>query len=61
MFTNVIFFIFQISKLELELEDAKQKLKDMTDHCQKEIEDKKIAEEDLLREVEKAVFENLLQ
>ncbi|XP_049621982.1 synaptonemal complex protein 1 [Suncus etruscus] len=44
----------KISKLELELEDAKQKLKDMTDHCQKEIEDKKIVEEDLLREVEKA-------
>ncbi|XP_055995115.1 synaptonemal complex protein 1 [Sorex fumeus] len=44
----------KISKLELELDDAKQKFKDVTDSYQKEIEDKKIAEENLLGEVEKA-------
>ncbi|XP_015979891.2 synaptonemal complex protein 1 isoform X2 [Rousettus aegyptiacus] len=44
----------KVGKLELELEDAKQKVKEMTDNCQKEIEDKKISEENLLREVEKA-------
>ncbi|ELK05939.1 Synaptonemal complex protein 1 [Pteropus alecto] len=44
----------KVSKLELELEGAKQKVKEMTDNCQKEIEDKKISEENLLREVDKA-------
>ncbi|XP_024426302.1 synaptonemal complex protein 1 [Desmodus rotundus] len=43
----------KVSKLELELEGAKQKFKEMTDSYQKEIEDKKISEENLLGEVEK--------
>ncbi|XP_045672864.1 synaptonemal complex protein 1 isoform X2 [Phyllostomus hastatus] len=43
----------KVSKLELELEGAKQKFKEMTDCYQKEIEDKKISEENLLGEVEK--------
>ncbi|XP_058893078.1 synaptonemal complex protein 1 isoform X1 [Kogia breviceps] len=44
----------KVSKLELELEGAKQKFKEMTDSYQKEIEDKKLLEENLLGEVEKA-------
>ncbi|XP_004401333.1 PREDICTED: synaptonemal complex protein 1 [Odobenus rosmarus divergens] len=44
----------KVSKLELELEGTKQKFKEMTDSYQKEIEDKKISEENLLEEVEKA-------
>ncbi|XP_073090493.1 synaptonemal complex protein 1 isoform X3 [Manis javanica] len=44
----------KVSKLELELEGAKQKFKEMTDSYQKVIEDKKISEENLLEEVEKA-------
>uniref|UniRef100_A0A8C4LCR6 Synaptonemal complex protein 1 n=1 Tax=Equus asinus TaxID=9793 RepID=A0A8C4LCR6_EQUAS len=44
----------KVSKLELELEGAKQKFREMTDSYQKEIEDKKISEENLLGEVEKA-------
>uniref|UniRef100_A0A8C7AKG8 Synaptonemal complex protein 1 n=1 Tax=Neovison vison TaxID=452646 RepID=A0A8C7AKG8_NEOVI len=44
----------KVSKLELELEGAKQKFKEMTDSYQKKIEDKKISEENLLEEVEKA-------
>nr|XP_055168517.1 synaptonemal complex protein 1 isoform X2 [Nyctereutes procyonoides] len=44
----------KVSKLELELEDAKQKFKEMTGSYQKEIEDKKMSEENLLQEVEKA-------
>ncbi|XP_026339466.1 synaptonemal complex protein 1 [Ursus arctos] len=44
----------KVSKLELELEGAKKKFKEMTDRYQKEIEDKKISEENLLEEVEKA-------
>ncbi|XP_004420685.1 PREDICTED: synaptonemal complex protein 1 [Ceratotherium simum simum] len=44
----------KVSKLELELEGAKQKFKEMADSYQKEIEDKKISEENLLGEVEKA-------
>ncbi|XP_008055083.1 synaptonemal complex protein 1 isoform X2 [Carlito syrichta] len=44
----------KVSKLELELESVKQKFEEMTDSYQKEIEDKKISEENLLREVEKA-------
>ncbi|XP_054421051.1 synaptonemal complex protein 1 [Pteronotus mesoamericanus] len=44
----------KVSKLELELEGAKQKFKEMTDSYQKEIEDKKISEKNLLGEVEKA-------
>ncbi|XP_073752188.1 synaptonemal complex protein 1 isoform X5 [Callorhinus ursinus] len=44
----------KVSKLELELEGTKQKFKEMTDNYQKEIEDKKISEENLLEEVEKA-------
>ncbi|XP_041610099.1 synaptonemal complex protein 1 isoform X2 [Vulpes lagopus] len=44
----------KVSKLELELEDAKQKFKEMTGSYQKEIEDKKVSEENLLQEVEKA-------
>ncbi|XP_053512042.1 synaptonemal complex protein 1 isoform X2 [Artibeus jamaicensis] len=43
----------KVSKLELELEGAKQKFKETTDSYQKEIEDKKISEENLLGEVEK--------
>ncbi|XP_028358947.1 synaptonemal complex protein 1 [Phyllostomus discolor] len=43
----------KVSKLELELEGAKQKFEEMTDSYQKEIEDKKISEENLLGEVEK--------
>ncbi|XP_016078901.1 PREDICTED: synaptonemal complex protein 1 isoform X2 [Miniopterus natalensis] len=44
----------KVSKLESELEGAKKKFKEMTDSYQKEIEDKKISEENLLGEVEKA-------
>ncbi|XP_057603251.1 synaptonemal complex protein 1 isoform X2 [Hippopotamus amphibius kiboko] len=44
----------KVSKLEVELEDAKQKFKEMTDSYQKEVEDKKLLEENLLGEVEKA-------
>ncbi|TEA37465.1 hypothetical protein DBR06_SOUSAS14210054 [Sousa chinensis] len=44
----------KVNKLELELEGAKQKFKEMTDSYQKEIEDKKLLEENLLGEVEKA-------
>ncbi|XP_019488757.1 PREDICTED: synaptonemal complex protein 1 [Hipposideros armiger] len=44
----------KVRKLELELEGAKQKYKEMTDSYQKEIEDRKIIEENLLGEVEKA-------
>ncbi|XP_064138454.1 synaptonemal complex protein 1 isoform X2 [Loxodonta africana] len=44
----------KVSKLELELESVKQKLEEMTDSYQKEIEDKKTSEENLLGEVEKA-------
>ncbi|XP_047582369.1 synaptonemal complex protein 1 isoform X4 [Lutra lutra] len=40
----------KVSKLELELEGAKQKFKEMTDSYQKKIEDKKISEENLLEE-----------
>uniref|UniRef100_A0A8D0IKS6 Uncharacterized protein n=1 Tax=Sus scrofa TaxID=9823 RepID=A0A8D0IKS6_PIG len=43
-----------VSKLELELESTKQKFKEMTDIYQKEIEDKKLSEENLLGEVDKA-------
>ncbi|XP_054319133.1 synaptonemal complex protein 1 isoform X7 [Pongo pygmaeus] len=44
----------KVNKLELELESAKQKCGEITDTYQKEIEDKKISEENLLEEVEKA-------
>uniref|UniRef100_A0AC11CFG0 Synaptonemal complex protein 1 n=1 Tax=Ovis aries TaxID=9940 RepID=A0AC11CFG0_SHEEP len=44
----------KVSKLEIELEGAKQKFKQMTDSYQKEIEDKKLLEENLLGEVAKA-------
>ncbi|XP_032271568.1 synaptonemal complex protein 1 [Phoca vitulina] len=44
----------KVSKLELELEGTKQKFKEMTDSYQKEIKDRKISEENLLEEVEKA-------
>ncbi|KAB1273559.1 Synaptonemal complex protein 1 [Camelus dromedarius] len=44
----------EVSKLELELEGAKQKFKEMIDSYQKEIEAKKLSEENLLGEVEKA-------
>ncbi|XP_066208755.1 synaptonemal complex protein 1 [Saccopteryx leptura] len=44
----------KVSKLELELEGAKQNFKEMSDSYQKEIEDKKVSEENLLGEVEKA-------
>ncbi|KAF4021453.1 hypothetical protein G4228_013578 [Cervus hanglu yarkandensis] len=44
----------KVSKLETELEGAKQKFKQMTDSYQKEIEDKKLLEENLLEEVAKA-------
>ncbi|XP_037355202.1 synaptonemal complex protein 1 [Talpa occidentalis] len=44
----------KVSKLELDLESAKQKFKEMTDNYQKEIEEKKKLEENLLGEVEKA-------
>ncbi|XP_055440616.1 synaptonemal complex protein 1 isoform X5 [Bubalus kerabau] len=44
----------EVSKLEIELEGAKQKFKQMTDSYQKEIEDKKLLEENLLGEVAKA-------
>ncbi|XP_054542022.1 synaptonemal complex protein 1 isoform X4 [Pan troglodytes] len=44
----------KVNKLELELESAKQKFGEITDTYQKEIEDKKISEENLLEEVEKA-------
>ncbi|XP_014390148.1 PREDICTED: synaptonemal complex protein 1 [Myotis brandtii] len=44
----------KVKKLELELEGAKQKFKEMSDSYKKEIEDKKISEENLLGEAEKA-------
>ncbi|XP_048207796.1 synaptonemal complex protein 1 isoform X2 [Perognathus longimembris pacificus] len=44
----------KISKLELEVESSKQKFVEMTNKYQKEIEDKKKSEENLLGEVEKA-------
>ncbi|XP_062962458.1 synaptonemal complex protein 1 isoform X2 [Cynocephalus volans] len=44
----------KVNKLELELESAKQKFEEMTGSYQKEIEDKKKSEENLLGEVEKA-------
>uniref|UniRef100_A0A8C8U189 Synaptonemal complex protein 1 n=1 Tax=Peromyscus maniculatus bairdii TaxID=230844 RepID=A0A8C8U189_PERMB len=44
----------KVNKLELELESTKQKFQEMTDNYQKEIEVKKIAEEKLSGEVEKA-------
>ncbi|KFO30333.1 Synaptonemal complex protein 1 [Fukomys damarensis] len=44
----------KVSKLELELESAKQKYEEMTHSYQKEIEDKKLSEENLLGQVEKA-------
>uniref|UniRef100_A0A2K5EM02 Synaptonemal complex protein 1 n=1 Tax=Aotus nancymaae TaxID=37293 RepID=A0A2K5EM02_AOTNA len=44
----------KVNTLELELESAKQKFQEMTDSYQKEIEDKKISEENLLDEVKKA-------
>ncbi|XP_055258419.1 synaptonemal complex protein 1 [Moschus berezovskii] len=44
----------KVSKLEIELEGAKQKFKQVTDSYQKEIEDKKLLEENLLGEVAKA-------
>ncbi|XP_047423172.1 synaptonemal complex protein 1 isoform X1 [Sciurus carolinensis] len=44
----------KINKLELELESTKQKFEEMSDNYQKEIEDKKISEENLMGEVEKA-------
>ncbi|VTJ88774.1 Hypothetical predicted protein, partial [Marmota monax] len=40
----------KVSKLELELENAKQKFEEMSDNYQKEIEDKKISEDNLLGE-----------
>ncbi|XP_075396437.1 synaptonemal complex protein 1 isoform X2 [Tenrec ecaudatus] len=44
----------KVSKFELELESTKQKFEEMTHNYQKEIEDKKASEENLLGEVEKA-------
>ncbi|XP_032105536.1 synaptonemal complex protein 1 isoform X1 [Sapajus apella] len=44
----------KVNTLELELESAKQKFQEMTDSYQKEIDDKKISEENLLGEVKKA-------
>ncbi|XP_051021501.1 synaptonemal complex protein 1 [Acomys russatus] len=44
----------KVNKLELELGNAKQKFQETTDNYQKEIEEKKISEEKLLGEVEKA-------
>uniref|UniRef100_A0A8C8ZNI5 Synaptonemal complex protein 1 n=1 Tax=Prolemur simus TaxID=1328070 RepID=A0A8C8ZNI5_PROSS len=44
----------KVSKLELELENAKQHFEEMTESYQKEIENRKISEENLLSEVEKA-------
>ncbi|XP_076975908.1 synaptonemal complex protein 1 isoform X2 [Tamandua tetradactyla] len=44
----------KVNKLELELQNAKQRFEEMTDSYQKEIKDKKISEENLLGEVEKA-------
>ncbi|XP_053447285.1 synaptonemal complex protein 1 [Nycticebus coucang] len=44
----------KVSKLELELESAQQNFEEMTENYQKEIKDKKISEENLLGEVEKA-------
>nr|XP_035108430.2 synaptonemal complex protein 1 isoform X1 [Callithrix jacchus] len=44
----------KVNTLQLELESAKQKFQEMTDSYQKEIEDKKISEENLLGEVKKA-------
>ncbi|XP_063112018.1 synaptonemal complex protein 1 isoform X10 [Cavia porcellus] len=44
----------KVSKLELELESARQKFEEMTHNYQKEIEDKKLSEENLLGQVEKA-------
>lgn len=65
-FTNVhatffFFFYTKVKKLESELEGAKQKFKEMSDSYKKEIEDKKISEENLLGEVGKLnMCENLL-
>ncbi|KAM4872030.1 synaptonemal complex protein 1 isoform 1-T1 [Thomomys bottae] len=44
----------KISKLELEVESSKQKFVEMTNKYQKEVEEKKKSEENLLGEVEKA-------
>ncbi|CAO2599441.1 Synaptonemal complex protein 1, partial [Lemmus lemmus] len=44
----------KVNKLELELETAKQKFQEMANNYQKEIEVKKISEEKLLGEIEKA-------
>ncbi|KAM6167412.1 synaptonemal complex protein 1 isoform 2-T2 [Erethizon dorsatum] len=44
----------KVSKLELELESARQKFEEMTHNYQKEIEAKKLSEENLLGQVEKA-------
>nr|XP_048298176.1 synaptonemal complex protein 1 isoform X1 [Myodes glareolus]XP_048298177.1 synaptonemal complex protein 1 isoform X1 [Myodes glareolus]XP_048298178.1 synaptonemal complex protein 1 isoform X1 [Myodes glareolus]XP_048298179.1 synaptonemal complex protein 1 isoform X1 [Myodes glareolus]XP_048298180.1 synaptonemal complex protein 1 isoform X1 [Myodes glareolus] len=44
----------KVNKLELELESAKQKFQEMTNNYQKELEVKKISEEKLLGEIEKA-------
>lgn len=46
----------KVNKLEIELEGAKQKFKQMTDSYQKEIEDKKLLEENLLGEVGKPKY-----
>lgn len=46
----------KVSKLETELEGTKQKFKQMTDSYQKEIEDKKLLEENLLGEVGKPKY-----
>ncbi|KAH0518384.1 Synaptonemal complex protein 1 [Microtus ochrogaster] len=43
-----------VNKLELELDNAKQKFQEMTNNYQKEIEVKKMSEEKLLGEIEKA-------
>ncbi|XP_007485295.2 synaptonemal complex protein 1 isoform X1 [Monodelphis domestica] len=44
----------KINKLELELDDANKRFEEMTDNYQKEIANKNILEENLLKEVEKA-------
>ncbi|XP_013205335.1 synaptonemal complex protein 1 isoform X4 [Microtus ochrogaster] len=44
----------KVNKLELELDNAKQKFQEMTNNYQKEIEVKKMSEEKLLGEIEKA-------
>uniref|UniRef100_A0A452FC09 Synaptonemal complex protein 1 n=1 Tax=Capra hircus TaxID=9925 RepID=A0A452FC09_CAPHI len=53
-FLKNLLYSLQFYKLEVELEGAKQKFKQMTDSYQKEIEDKKLLEENLLGEVAKA-------